>query len=103
MKRLITIATVVLSLSMFTSCRWIHETFYSINECTEWYLEELYKAAKDDDEDKFEERSEQFEDWVDELKKSERKKVKKAIDRWGEKHERRMETINKFEREMNED
>lgn len=84
MKKSIILLVVGIAMMFTTSCRWIHETFYSVEGCAEWYCEELYDAAADEDKKKFVERREDLDDWVDGLDKSELRKARKAVERWAE-------------------
>lgn len=101
MKKLIISLTVALSmLMMVSSCRWIHETFYSVEGCAEWYAEELYDAAEDRDREDFIERMEQFEDWMEDLNKKDQKRALKALRKWAEKNEHKDDVISDYADEV---
>ena len=73
-KLFITLALGVAMMSI-TSCRWIHETLYSVEGCTEWYLNEFYEAAADDDVKTFLERWDQLQQWKKTLSETDVKKL----------------------------
>ena len=97
MKKFIIYLTVGFSLMMLTSsCRWIHETFYSVEGCAEWYAEELYDAAIDNDIEDFIERYDQMHNWIEGLDKKDQKRAKIALEEWSDKHEIKDRYIEKF-------
>ena len=97
MKKLIISLTVALSmLMMVSSCRWIHETFYSVEGCAEWYAEEIYDAAVDDDKDDFIERSQQLEDWMEGLSQKDFKRAEDALNKWVKDNPAKMRLIRKY-------
>ena len=97
MKKLIISLTVGVSmLILVSSCRWIHETFYSVEGCAEWYLEELYDAASDNDVSDFRERYNQMREWEDELSVSDKKRSFKAGEKWGRNNPRKTAVIYDF-------
>jgi hypothetical protein len=79
-----------------TSCRWIHETFYSVEGCTEWYLEELYEAAADDDVQDFIERWDQFQQWSEDLNRRDQEKVEEAADKWADNNEAKFHFVDNW-------
>ena len=79
-----------------SSCRWIHETFYSVEGCAEWYLEELYDAASDNDLSDFRERAKQLRDWEEDLSKSDLRRSNKAGENWGKENPRKARVIFEF-------
>lgn len=79
MKRLLLILVVCAAL---TSCRWIHETFYPVDSCAEWYAEKLYKAAANDDVDEFIEVGLDYEKWYKSLDNADKKKAQHAVEKW---------------------
>lgn len=83
MKRLLLILVVCAAL---TSCRWIHETFYPVDSCAEWYSEKLYDAVLNDDVDEFIEVYNNYTKWVESLDPSDRNKADRASDKWAEKN-----------------
>lgn len=97
MKKLIISLTVGMSLLMFTtSCRWIHETFYSVEGCAEWYAEELYDAAADEDKKEFIERYEQMHKWIDGLSRKDEKRAFRALEEWSDDHKAKDRCISDF-------
>jgi hypothetical protein len=97
MKKLIITLTVGLSFLMCTtSCRWIHETFYSVEGCAEWYAEELYDAAADEDKKEFIERYEQMEEWIDGLSAKDEKRAYRALEEWSDDHKAKDRCISDF-------
>jgi hypothetical protein len=104
MKKLIITLTVGLSFLMFTtSCRWIHETFYSVEGCAEWYAEELYDAAADEDKKEFIERFEQMDDWRDDLSSKDKKRAYRALEEWADDHKAKARCISDFAESHNID
>ena len=79
-----------------SSCRWIHETFYSVEGCAEWYAEELYDAAVDNDKEDFIERYDQFRNWIEGLDEKDQNRAIKAISKWQDKHEAKNNCIDRF-------
>lgn len=100
MKKYLLILTLGLSMMFVTSCRWIHETFYSVEDCAEWYCEELYDAAIDEDKEDFCDRADQLEVWLKDLSESEQEKAIEAIEKWGDRHERKAEIIDSYAEEI---
>lgn len=82
MKKFLLVLIASASLLM-VSCNWIHETFTSVESCTEWYFDELYDAAVDGDVAKFRERAEQCNKWQSDLSTSDLKKVTAAGFQYG--------------------
>lgn len=74
-----------------TSCQWWHETFDDVEECTEWYLEEMAEA---DDLEDFEEIANDYSLWYKDLGRVEQWKADKAWDEWREEHESKSEKID---------
>ena len=74
MKRLF-LAFVVLSTLTLTSCGWIHETFCSVEDCAEWYIDELADAVEDNNSAKFCELFVDFNKWCNTLSKEEHAKI----------------------------
>ena len=87
MKKLIITLTLGIAMMSITSCRWIHETFYSVEGCAEWYLEELYDAAADNDVKEFIERWDQLQQWMNGLSEADQKRADKAYDKWSDENE----------------
>ena len=73
------------------SCQWWHETFDDVEECTEWYLEEMAEA---DDLEDFEEIYNDFGLWYKDLGRVEQWKADKAGYEWREEHESKYEKID---------
>ena len=70
----------------FTACKWIHETFYPVDSCAEWYAEEIWDAVTDNDVDEFVEDFNDCMSWMESLDKADRKKAENAFEKWMEKH-----------------
>lgn len=87
MKKLIISLTLGIAMMSITSCRWIHETFYSVEGCAEWYCEELYDAAADNDVNGFIERWDQLQQWMEGLSKADQKRANEAYHKWSDKNE----------------
>ncbi len=97
MKKLIITLTVGVSmLILVSSCRWIHETFYSVEGCAEWYAEELYDAAADKDKKEFIERYEQMQEWIDGLSAKDEERAFRALNEWSDDHEAKARCISDF-------
>jgi hypothetical protein len=86
MKKLFILLAICAAMTCTTSCRWIHETFYSVEGCEEWYLDEIYDAALEGDEEKVSERQKQLEEWYNDLDASDKRKADKAALQWLESH-----------------
>ena len=65
-----------------SSCRWIHETFYSVEACTEWYCDQIYDAYADGDFEKATEREQQMDEWVSGLDSGDQLKATAAAMKW---------------------
>ena len=96
MKKSIILLAMGIAMMFTTSCRWIHETFYSIEGCVEWYCEEIYEAAADNDKKAFIERCDQLENWLDGLSKSDNRKAQDALDDWCDRHERMCDFVDAY-------
>ena len=96
MKKWLLILTVGLTAA---SCQWWHETFDDVEECTEWYLEEMAEA---DDLEDFEEIFNDFGLWYDDLGRVEQWKSDKAADDWFEDNESKDEKIRERLKDVNE-
>ena len=97
MKKLIVSLAVGLTLLVsVSSCRWIHETFYSVEGCAEWYAEELYDAAVDEDKADFIERMDQFNKWLEDLSDKDKEKAVKAIEKWQKNNRNKDRIIDKY-------
>ena len=57
--------------ALMASCQWYHETFSSPADCATWYCEQMLEAEKDGDDEKLEELSKDFEEYVEGLDKDE--------------------------------
>jgi hypothetical protein len=101
MKKLIITLTLGIAMMSITSCRWIHETFYSVEGCAEWYLEELYDAAADNDVSDFRERWDQMQEWENDLSASDLEKSYNAGVKWGSKNPSKTKLIYEFAYEHN--
>ena len=100
MKKLLLLLAVCVTL---TSCKWIHETFYSVEDCAEWYAEEMYDAIVDDDVDRFIEVINDWEKWRSSLSFDDMKKAVEAGDEWLEENgdvKKRDEFIKKHKEEL---
>lgn len=100
MKKTFIILSLTIAMMSITSCRWIHEKFYSIEGCTEWYCESLYDAAADDNVKKFIELTDQFEQWLNDLSPKDEKLAEIAIDNWLDEHERKGEFVEDYAWEL---
>lgn len=96
MKKYFIILCLGISMMFVTSCRWIHESFYSVEACAEWYCEELYEAAADEDKKKFIERYDQMMQWMDDLSRSKTEKAEEAVEEWTEKNELKENCIDRY-------
>lgn len=63
MKKLLIILAFGAIMMSTSSCRFIHETFYSVEGCTEWYCEEILDAYADGDLERAQEREQQMNEW----------------------------------------
>ena len=83
MKRFLLIISACAALMFATSsCRFIHETFYSVEGCTEWYLDEIYQAGKDVDFAKITELSQQYGEWFSKLSTEDQVRAGEASYKW---------------------
>lgn len=83
MKRFILMTAACLTLMFATSsCRWVYETFMSVEDCTEWYLDKIYEAAMDGDEAKCEEYTQYMSEWMEGLDGSELIEAARAAGEW---------------------
>ena len=73
------------------SCQWWHETFDDVEECTEWYLEEL---AKTKDLDEFEELYNDYSIWRSDLGWTDQLKAYQADDKWRKDNEEKADKID---------
>ena len=96
MKKLILTLTLGIGMMSITSCRWIHETFYSVEGCTEWYYEEIYEASAQNDTRKVIKRIEQCEEWCKNMTFEDRCKAGTAADIWEEANPRKAKIIFNF-------
>lgn len=60
--------------------------FYSVEGCTEWYLDEIYESAKDGELGDASERYDQMAEWYNDLDASDKAKADRAADKWLENH-----------------
>lgn len=100
MKKLLLLLAVCVTL---TSCKWIHETFYSVEDCAEWYAEQMHDAILDDDVDEFIEVYNDWTKWYKSLGDADMKKAVKAGDEWLEKNgdeKKRDEFFKKHKKEL---
>ena len=74
------------------SCQWWHETFYSVEECEEWYLEEL---SETDDLEEFEEIYNDYTIWRSDLGSIDRIKAGTKNMEWSDDNEKKSEKIDK--------
>lgn len=86
MKKLLIIMALGAAMLCTSSCRWIHETFYSVEDCTEWYCEKIIDAYMDGDIDKAEELTEHMEEWIEDLDAGEQMEAALAAASWLEKN-----------------
>lgn len=100
MKKLIITLTLGIAMMSVTSCRWIHETFYSIEGCAEWYCESLYEAAADDNVKEFIELADHYEQWLDNLNQLDEDLAEMAIENWLDKNERKGEFVDNYARTL---
>lgn len=101
MKKWLLLVAVCLTL---TSCKWIHETFYSVEGCAEWYASEIWDAVEDDDVDAFIEAGNDYEAWYKSLGSADQKTAEKAAEAWSKKNaneEKFFEFIEKHAEEIN--
>lgn len=84
MKKLVIIMALGAAMLCTSSCRWIHETFYSVEGCTEWYCEKIIDAYMDGDIDKAEELTEHMEEWMKDLDAGEQIEAALAAAAWME-------------------
>lgn len=96
MKKSIILLVVGIAMMLTTSCRWIHETFYSVEGCAEWYAEELYEAAADSDKKDFIERYDQFYNWLDGLSRNDQERAFDALEKWSKKHRVKSDCIDDY-------
>jgi hypothetical protein len=87
MRKLFITLALGVAMRSITSCRWIHETLYSVEGCTEWYLNEFYEAAADDDVKTFLERWDQLQQWKKTLSETDVKKANEAYYNWSDQNE----------------
>ena len=73
------------------SCQWWHETFDDVEECTEWYLDELDKTNNLKD---FEGLYNDYTEWRNELGFVDALKARKAANDWREDNEKESEKMN---------
>ena len=98
MKKFLLVLIASASLLM-VSCHWIHETFTSVESCTEWYLDELYEAAADNDVSDFRERADQCNKWQRDLSTKDLQRVQDAAFKYGANNPNKVYTIFAFAEE----
>lgn len=99
MKKIFMLMALCASIAL-TSCTWIHETFYSTEDCCEWYLDELYEAAVDRDAKKFRDRANDLSKWEDGLSASELDENYNAGLRYGMANPNKVNTIFMYAYEL---
>lgn len=87
MKRLFLILALGAALMCTTSCSWVHETFYPVDKCAIWYLNQILKASERGDMVKAAERYEQMEEWYDQLNYVDQIKADIAAESWSDIHD----------------
>jgi hypothetical protein len=65
-----------------SSCRFIHETFYSPEECAEWYLEQIDEASMSGDMAKAAELTTERMEWYAGLSIEEQMEADRAASSW---------------------
>ena len=94
MKKLIISLTLGIAMMSITSCRWIHETFYSVEGCAEWYCEEMYEAVADNDVAEFIEIVDNLENWLDGLNDADRERANNTANKWAKEHETKADFVD---------
>ena len=83
MKRFFLVITACAALMFATSsCRWYHENITTVEECAEWYCEQMLEASNDEDDAKLEELATQLSEWVERLTADEALLVWLTVETW---------------------
>lgn len=80
---------------------WLEENAYDLyaaklRPVVDKYLSDLYKAAKTDDEDEFDDIMDEMDDWYDELSWEESEVADELEEEWAEKNEKKYELIEEW-------
>lgn len=81
---------------LLTSCKFIAENFYSVEDCVEWYCDKMYDAAADRDSEAFASLSHDFLSWRALLEESDKIEADEAYLEWGEDNEVKAGIINDY-------
>ena len=80
----------------FVSCKWWHETFDTVEDCTKWYLDNLYEAAMDNDKEEFDDIVSDMREWVSDLSQEDQQKYIAACAGWGTVNPEKIMKIDEF-------
>jgi hypothetical protein len=80
------ILVILAACAFMVSCQWWHETFSSAEDCTIWYLDQIYEAGLDGDTGKVAEIQADYNDWLMSLDESEAYEAGVAALQWLNSH-----------------
>lgn len=81
---------------VFTSCQFIAETFYSTEDCAEWYCEKLCEVAENGSASEFKETLQDMVDYVAGLSSSEKIEFGLAQEEWFDDHSSKFLMLDQF-------
>ena len=84
--------------TLFVSCQWYYENVASTKDCTEWYLDEMYEAAKDGDVEEFRETMFDFYEWIESMDEVEQKEGGDAFRSWRKNNEFKEGVLDDFQK-----
>lgn len=82
--------------AILTSCQWIAQNVYSVEDCVEWYCDELYEAAVDGDKKEFIELLQAFNTWEESLNDADWEIADEAFYDWDEDNSVKSEVIDNY-------
>ena len=81
---------------VLTSCQWIAENIYTTEDCIEWYADEIYDAAQDDDRERVIELYTDMFAYIAKLDKAEQIKAMEAANRWDTSNPYKSEFVEEY-------
>jgi hypothetical protein len=99
MKKLFTFAALC---TLLASCQFYYENIASTQECVEWYCEQFYDDARDNDVEEMREDLLDFQEWISSLDEREKDFALRYFEEWGDTNDFKADFIEDFY-ERNED
>ena len=92
---------VVVYLTSIEVQTFVNETIRSTKGCTEWYAEEMYDAAKDEDIDRFKSLKHCVNEWIIDFDSTEETEFYESMMKWASKNAYKVGVLTDFEYRYN--